>query len=461
MALSSIDYKVVDVTQTTYAFSFDFVRIDHVSVFVEGILVPSGDTTFAGQSGASSVTLSGTTFSNLEVGDDLRIEKVTPQTFAGRTVDFSAIGTVTEAALDDAILHTISLAQDAIDDAEAGLRFDIDLPGYDAQLRQIKRMESGVDAQDAVTVAQLQAVTTSSGALPAVDSSFNDFVLAVSAGNWGTKSPSGLSTILKLGTSATRDVGVGNPDEIIDRSLGDARYLQSGNNLSELTLPATARSNLGLGSAAVEPAGSGANDVLKLDGSGNIPAGVGLDPAVSFVGTSVFHKGGGLRDHISITKLVQNFNIAIDNDGVAISDDFETENLNNVGIVDIGGNTPTYEFRNTTPQESAPDAVGDDIALNTGTWEIDLSISIMNTDGTDQRVGVSLYDKTDSNLIEKLNSVNRTVAKGNSATTTYHLHTLYTVAGGTSEIVVRVATVTGAGALYVVNGQVRCHMLST
>lgn len=44
------------------------------------------------------------------------------------------------------------------------------------------------------------------------------------------------------------------------------------NNLSELSSPATARSNLGLGSAATLTAGTAANNAVKLNGSAQLPA---------------------------------------------------------------------------------------------------------------------------------------------------------------------------------------------
>jgi hypothetical protein len=53
-----------------------------------------------------------------------------------------------------------------------------------------------------------------------------------------------------------------------------ALYAQKTNNLSDLASATTARSNLGLGSVAVEAVGTGANQVPKRDGSGNIPGNV-------------------------------------------------------------------------------------------------------------------------------------------------------------------------------------------
>ena len=48
--------------------------------------------------------------------------------------------------------------------------------------------------------------------------------------------------------------------------------LEAGNNLSDLSAVPTARTNLGLGTAAVENVGTGASNVVQLDGSARLPA---------------------------------------------------------------------------------------------------------------------------------------------------------------------------------------------
>lgn len=68
----------------------------------------------------------------------------------------------------------------------------------------------------------------------------------------------------------------------------DARYLQQGANLSDIASPTSARSNLGLGTAAVINTGTSSGNVPVLDGSGLLPSGVIPPVDVSTLGT----KGG-------------------------------------------------------------------------------------------------------------------------------------------------------------------------
>lgn len=115
--LSTTQYTITDPLQTDYVFTFDWVRLAHVGLTINGVAVPSTDFSFLAGSvpGASTVRLSGATLAALSVGQVLTITKTTPLAFNDRTVDFAAATTVTEAALDDAVLHNLSAIQDLSD----------------------------------------------------------------------------------------------------------------------------------------------------------------------------------------------------------------------------------------------------------------------------------------------------------------------------------------------------------
>lgn len=95
----------------------------------------------------------------------------------------------------------------------------------------------------------------------------------VGIGTVTTGSPDTLSrdTILASSNSnAAVNWGAGTRN--VFASLAAAAVLLAANNLSELTSASTARTNLGLGTAAVLNVGTSANNIVQLNGSAQIPA---------------------------------------------------------------------------------------------------------------------------------------------------------------------------------------------
>ena len=72
---------------------------------------------------------------------------------------------------------------------------------------------------------------------------------------------------LLTGITASQVSGLGTA-----ATAASSSFLQATNNLSDLTSPSSARSALGLGSAATLTAGPGANNLVQLDGSARLPA---------------------------------------------------------------------------------------------------------------------------------------------------------------------------------------------
>ena len=75
-----------------------------------------------------------------------------------------------------------------------------------------------------------------------------------------------LSDLDNAGTART-NLGLGTA-----ATSASSDFLAVSNNLSDLNNAGTARTNLGLGTAATQDTGTGANNIVKLDGSSRLPA---------------------------------------------------------------------------------------------------------------------------------------------------------------------------------------------
>jgi hypothetical protein len=128
----------------------------------------------------------------------------------------------------------------------------------------------------AVDGSQLTNVTSTDTSKLAITSNLSDL------NNVGTA-----RTNLGLGTAATKNTGTSNGNVVLLDAVGlpavngsqltsvtgtDATKLAITNNLSDLNSASTARTNLGLGTSAVIDVGTGASEVVQLDGSSRLPA---------------------------------------------------------------------------------------------------------------------------------------------------------------------------------------------
>ena len=89
-----------------------------------------------------------------------------------------------------------------------------------------------------------------------------------------TQGSGGNVTILNGDSAIVYCDGAGAGAEVVDVSATfiTSNNLTVANNLSDLASASTARTNLGLGTAATLDAGTSANNVVQLDGSGALPA---------------------------------------------------------------------------------------------------------------------------------------------------------------------------------------------
>jgi len=121
-----------------------------------------------------------------------------------------------------------------------------------------------------------QVLTYSGGAFSCVSVAGTGTVTNVSSANSYISIATATTTpvlTLNVGTVANT-VAAGNDSRIIGAA-------QKANNLSDLASPSTARTNLGLGTAAVLDVGTAATNLVQLDGSAKIPAALLPSSAVS------------------------------------------------------------------------------------------------------------------------------------------------------------------------------------
>jgi len=128
----------------------------------------------------------------------------------------------------------------------------------------------------AVDGSQLTGITATDSTKLAIANNLSDLNNATTA-----------RTNLGLGTAATKDHGTANGELVILDAVGlpavdgsqltnvtgtDSTKLAIANNLSDLNNAGTARTNLGLGTAATLDYGTSANNLVQLDGSARLPA---------------------------------------------------------------------------------------------------------------------------------------------------------------------------------------------
>ena len=105
------------------------------------------------------------------------------------------------------------------------------------------------------------------GHLSGIDSKFGTLGTASTAASTDFLQVSNnLSDLNNAGTART-NLGLGTAS-----TAASSDFLAVSNNLSDLNNAGTARTNLGLGTAATQDTGTGANNIVKLDGSSRLPA---------------------------------------------------------------------------------------------------------------------------------------------------------------------------------------------
>lgn len=279
MAESFQEYTVTAALDT-YLFVKAYLDQDHIKVYSSDGAAAFTETTnftLSGTEGNLTVNL----LDSRTIGDIVRIRRTTPDT---PVVDFQP-GTLSSVDLDRMFEQVLYLVQEERDfpgvdylvDLGDGVPFISEVDGdstkWDGDGKVMSNILDGTAANHSCTVGQLASAVAAvvSTTLPAAAALADDLGLAVKSGAWVSQTPTEMRTNLGLGDASTKTVGSDSDAKV--PTVGDAKALfaQVVNNLSDLASASVARTNLGLGTAAVVDTGTGTGDIPVLDANG-LPA---------------------------------------------------------------------------------------------------------------------------------------------------------------------------------------------
>lgn len=245
------DSYTASASQTDFTISFPYLSEDDVIVTKEGVTLTQGasnDYTFFD---ASTIRLT----SGATSGDTVVITRSTSR--STRLTDYTP-GPLTEAGLDNDSLQAFYMAQEAIDQAEIRLGEALD-GKWDAESKIIKNVLDPTSDQDAATRKYVLDQVTGGGNVPApADPGDDNKVLEANSGTfaWTAKDTAG-DGIDRSSDTLSVDLAT-NPG--LEFATAKLRA-----KLADGTLTRTA------GGLAVN-VGTGANQIVQLDGSSLLPA---------------------------------------------------------------------------------------------------------------------------------------------------------------------------------------------
>ena len=192
--------------QQEYTFlTLTFLSDQHLSMTVDDVA-----TDFVISADQTTITVDAGT--PIAGGEVIEVIRTTPATKAGRIVVFQDESGLRRADLDTATLQLLYVAQEAIDVKAVAAALSQAGGHWDATSLRIKNLADGVDPADAVTQNQLSEAVIAAGNLPVVTTGENDYGLFVVTGAWATRTPAQIRTHLGLGSAALLDAGTGALD---------------------------------------------------------------------------------------------------------------------------------------------------------------------------------------------------------------------------------------------------------
>jgi len=373
--------------------SFPTLRGDHVKVYYAGVLKTIDvDYSISGPQaewgGINEPVL--TLITKPSVGQVITVVRQTPTSVDERVVNFTDASVVTGEILDSASIQAYFAVQEVADKIESDA-VSLEYPtesALSAGSRRLCELAAPTEYADAVRLGDLQAYGLGNlSGLPIVTGANNGNVLMVSSGSWSATVPATARTNLGLGTAATYTVGTGGTN-LPTVNDADGRYTRKSLNLSDLSSVATARTNLGLTSTATTATGTSANNVVALDGSARLPAVDGRNLVLN--NHKVYGRNGGMLDVLYSAKFAPtatNTHPMLTADTSTAWRDFDynssANHLNFSGIVSVN-NTST-----DVDQESNRSFILKTTATSAYLVTVNLVFSIISATGQEFAVGIA------------------------------------------------------------------------
>ena len=298
-SITAVDRRVVysgSAGTGPYAFTFPVLATTDIAVYKDSTKLTEGSgstqyqVTLSASNGTGSVTL------NTAATSDNTITITGARTIE-RTTDFVTAGDLLASSLNTELDSQTIFVQQVSEDASRAIQapvtdptsIDMTLPLKADRLGKFLSFNSStgnpevtVSTSD-VTGAAASATAAASSATAAASSESSASASAgtatTQAGIATTKAAeaaaSAASAAVTIASQAEAEAGTNNANimtPLRTKQAVDGYGLLSANNLSDVGSAATARTNLGLGTAATLTAGTSANNAVQLDGSGALPA---------------------------------------------------------------------------------------------------------------------------------------------------------------------------------------------
>ena len=298
-SITAVDRRVVysgSAGTGPYAFTFPVLATTDIAVYKDSTKLTEGSgssqyqVTLNASNGTGSVTLGAAATSDNTI-------TITGARTIERTTDFVTAGDLLASSLNTELDSQTIFVQQVSEDASRAIQapvtdptsIDMTLPLKADRLGKFLSFNSSTGnpevtvstsdvtgAAASATAAASSATAAASSASSASSSASTATTKASEASASATAAAaSAASAAVTIASQAEAEAGTNNANimtPLRTKQAVDGYGLLSANNLSDVGSAATARTNLGLGTAATLTAGTSANNAVQLDGSGALPA---------------------------------------------------------------------------------------------------------------------------------------------------------------------------------------------